>query len=181
MRAVKSQSVFRRLIAGLCQAAGIISAAMLVSMVSLILIQITGRIVGFRFLDAGELSGYLLAAMSFLALAYTFREGGHIRVNVLIANLAGKRRWVVEVLCLLVAIAITAFFSWSSVILTLESYQFGARSTGLMAIELWIPQLGMAIGSVLLSLTLLEGLIDVLRGDMPAYQRAELSNISTAE
>ena len=163
MPAAEREGAFHRVVGGLCKAAGVLSAIMMVVMVASILIQITGRLVGFRFIDAGALSGFLLAAMSFLALAYTFREGGHIRVNVLLANLAGGRRRAAEFFCLLVAIGITGFFSWSSVIMTMESYQFGSMSTGIMAIPLWIPQLGMAVGAVLLNLALIEGFIDLLQ------------------
>src|SRR4030042_2254162 len=37
-----------------------------------------------------EFSAYMLVALSFLGLAYTWREGGHVRIEVLVSRFRGK-------------------------------------------------------------------------------------------
>ena len=55
--------------------------------------------------DAGDLAGYAMAASTFLALARTFRSGGHIRVNLVLLSI-GPRAYGLECWCLLVLGAI---------------------------------------------------------------------------
>ena len=47
-----------------------------------------------------EFAGFFMASSTFLALAHTFREGGHIRVALLRSKLSGTTKWVVEIWCL---------------------------------------------------------------------------------
>ena len=64
--------------------AGIIAGSCIVLITLMILAQIVGRWFGVIIPSTEDFSGYLLSAASFLALAYTFRQGGHIRVTLLI-------------------------------------------------------------------------------------------------
>jgi TRAP-type C4-dicarboxylate transport system permease small subunit len=66
-----------------------------------------------------------------------------------------------------------ALFAGFAINMVLDSYAFGDVSTGMMAIPLWVPQLSMAVGAVLLEIAALEELVRVLRGEEPHYARAE--------
>ncbi|MEI8632394.1 TRAP transporter small permease subunit [Vibrio sp. PP-XX7] len=46
-----------------------------------------GRWFGVIIPSSDDFAGFLLAASSFLGLAYTFRAGGHIRVSLFTAHL----------------------------------------------------------------------------------------------
>jgi uncharacterized membrane protein (DUF441 family) len=46
-------------------------------------------------------------------------------------------------------------------------------SQGLTPIALWIPQTGMALGLVVMTIALLDDLVAILRGADTSYQRAE--------
>ena len=51
--------------------------------------------------------GYCMAAASFFALAYTFVEGGRIRITLFLEKLSGAKKRFIEIWCL----SIASFFS----------------------------------------------------------------------
>ncbi|HLL58939.1 MAG TPA: TRAP transporter small permease [Allosphingosinicella sp.] len=155
-------------------AAGIILAAIFMVLIAgLTLAQVVGRLFGVVIPDAGDIAGYSMAGATFLALAHTFRSGGHIRVNLLLTHVPRAIRRVLEVWCVLFLCVVGALFAGFSINMVLDSYAFGDVSTGMMAIPLWVPQLSMAVGAVLLEIAALEELVRVLRGEEPHYARAE--------
>ena len=155
-------------------AAGIILAAIFMVLIAgLTLAQVVGRLFGVAVPDAGDLAGYSMAGATFLALAHTLRSGGHIRVNLLLTQVPRGLRRIFEVWCVLVLCVIGALFAGFAINMVVDSYAFGDVSTGMMAIPLWIPQLSMAAGAVLLEIAALEELVRVFRGDEPLYARAE--------
>lgn len=93
-----------------------------------------------------EIAGFFLAASSFLALAYTLTRGGHIRVTLVLSYLPKTARLVFEVLGLSLCAATAIYATWFMGRLTLESFKFGDLSPGIIAVPLWIPQLGLTIG-----------------------------------
>ena len=71
---------------------GYIAATFLVLVAVFILIGISSRIFGFYIRGLAEYSGYCMASASFFALAYTFVEGGHIRITLFLEKLSGKKK-----------------------------------------------------------------------------------------
>ena len=61
---------------------GYVAAFFLILVATFILIGIASRIFDFYIRGLAEYSGYCMAASSFLALAYTFSENGHIRITL---------------------------------------------------------------------------------------------------
>ena len=163
----------RVLLDGLYRACAVLAAVFLVAIGLLILAQMLGRLVGVVVPSANELAGFCMAATSFLALAPTFRRGGHIRVSLVVARLPPSARLWTEVWCLGFASALIAYFAWYLVDLALYSALHGRLSPGLLPIPLWIPQAGMAFGTVVLAVALLESLVAVLRGRPPSYAEHE--------
>lgn len=79
-----------RLLKRLYLCCGYIAAALLVSLAGLVILSIVSRLVGVYVPGVTEFSGYAMAGASFFALAYTFRERGHIRVGILLNALHGR-------------------------------------------------------------------------------------------
>jgi TRAP-type C4-dicarboxylate transport system permease small subunit len=154
-------------------AGAILAAISLVLIAALTLSQVIGRMIGVLIPDAGDLAGYAMAASIFLALAHTFRSGGHIRVNLLLAHVGPRLRHALECWCLASLALIGGLFAAFSIKLVMDSYEFGDVSTGMMPMPLWIPQLSMAFGAVLLEIAVLEEFVRVVRGADPRYERAE--------
>ncbi len=109
-------------------------------------------------------AAYLMAAAGFLALAHTLKRGEHIRVTLLLAALRGGARRALEVWALAAATLLAALFAFYSVRLAWQSHQFHDISTGNDATPLWIPQLGMALGTLILLVAFVDELVLELRG-----------------
>lgn len=143
-------------------------------------VSIFGQIVFRRFgiaFDATEISGFCMAASTFLGLAYTLRAGAHIRVNLLIGRFGpAGRRWT-EIWCCGLGGAALAFFSVNAWLMTFESFEFKDTSPGLMAVPFWIPQIGMSLGATILAVALFDELLQVLRGKIPEFLDAEAQAI----
>jgi TRAP-type C4-dicarboxylate transport system permease small subunit len=162
-----------RLLDKLYAAGAALAAIFMVFIALLTLSQVIGRIIGLLIPDAGDLAGYAMAAATFLALAHTFRSGGHIRVNLLVGRLPPRSRRLAECWCLSALAAVGACFAAFSIKLVMDSYAFGDVSTGMMPIPLWIPQVSMALGALLLEIAVVEELVRVARGAHPRYEDAE--------
>lgn len=159
----------------------VLAAICLILIALLTLAQVVGRYLGMMIIDAGEIAGYAMAASIFLALAYTLREGGHIRVSLLLTHVGPKFRHALEVWCLFAFSALAVFMAISCIGFVWDSYRFGDVSTGMLVIPLWIPQSPMALGTVLLATALIEQTISVLRGHTPVYETKESQGFSNEQ
>jgi len=144
--------------------AGYLAAGFLIALGALIMTSIISRMASIYIPGVAEFSGYSMAASSFFAMAYTFREGGHIRVALLLSRLHGKARRAAELWCLGIGSLVSGYFAFYAIKMVHVSYRFEERSEGSDAILLWIPQLGMAIGSSILALCLLHQFIRIAAG-----------------
>lgn len=157
-----------RLIRGLGTACGYLAAGFLAAIAIATLLQIAARQMG-RALETTELSGFFLAASTFLGLAYTFVRGGHVRIG-LVSQFAGSGlRRGFEIWACLVALSVMGFMSWHMVAFTVETFRFGDLSPGLMAMPLWIPQAGVSFGLLVMLLAVFEQMLVILSGRDPDY------------
>jgi TRAP-type C4-dicarboxylate transport system permease small subunit len=159
----------RSFLNALYRLSGGLAALFLFGIGVVIVLQILGRIFDFV-VDSTEIAGFFLAASSFLGLAYTLRHGSHIRVTMLLAVTSPKKRWLLEMWCCACAAVCVGFLSWHVVLFTMESYEFGDVSPGLAAIPFWIPQAGMALGLMIMTVALLDELLSIARGREPIYE-----------
>jgi TRAP-type C4-dicarboxylate transport system permease small subunit len=105
-----------------------------------------------------------MAASGFLALAHTLKKGEHIRVTLLLNALHGRVRHGLEIWALSAATGLAALFAYYSVKLSVNSWQYNDISTGNDATPLWIPQIAMGLGSVVLVIALVDELVLEVRG-----------------
>ncbi len=154
-------------------AAGIIAGGCIVLITVMILAQIVGRWFGVIIPSTEDFSGYLLAAASFLALAYTFRHGAHIRVTLLIHLLSSAHQRKLMYLVLFIFSVITGFGAYHLSYLVYESWSFRELSQGYIAIPIWIPQLPMALGAVILFIALVDDIVSSLLGHTPSFLELE--------
>ena len=103
-------------------------------------------------------SGYI-AASSFLALAYTFSENGHIRITLFLEKTKKGTRRVLELWCLFVASLFSGFLFYYFVKMLFVSIEFGERSEGADEMYIWIPQLSVAIGSTIFFICIVHNFI----------------------
>ena len=88
-----------------------------------------------------------VGAASFFALAYTFIEGGHIRITLFLEKLSGSKKRLVEIWCLSIASFFSGYLAFYFIKMLIVSYRFQERSEGADEILIWIPQTSVAIGS----------------------------------
>jgi TRAP-type C4-dicarboxylate transport system permease small subunit len=145
--------------------AGIFMVALLVA----VCLQIAGGIFGFYLRGTDAYAGYFMAASIFLALPYTLKAGDHIRVTLFLQRLEGTpARRALELFCLVLAVLLSGFFAWYSIRQAWLSYEFNEISQSDDRSPLWIPQIGMAVGTVMLCVAFVEALVDELLGRTPA-------------
>ncbi len=161
----------RQLLDGLYDGSGWLAAILLVAICGVVLAQVglnlidqvmhwlTGRSVGLVIPSYAEFAGFFLAAASFLALASTWRSGGHIRVTLAIERLNDPWQRYAELWCIVAATVITSFFTYHAIALVSESWSYGDVSPGLVPVPLWLPQSAMAFGLVVLTIALIDGLV----------------------
>ena len=154
----------RKALEGLYDGAAWLAALMMIGVLIMVLIGILGRQFNFYVPGTDAYAGYLMAGSGFLALAHTFRRNEHIRVTLLLQSLAGGARRGLELWCLVVAVLLAAVMAYYSVRLSWQSHLFHDISTSNDATPLWIPQLGMAVGTVILLVALLDDLVLELLG-----------------
>nr|WP_321455536.1 TRAP transporter small permease [uncultured Cohaesibacter sp.] len=139
-----------------------LAGALLVLLCVLVLYSILARLVGLFAGGASDVAGYAMATSSFMALAYTYRSQGHIRVSILLQRLDGIKKWALEIWAHLVIAGVSSYLAYYMVRLVMDSYEYGERSEGADAILLWIPQTPVALGSVLFALSTIHVLLIVL-------------------
>ena len=128
---------------------GYIAALFLILVATFILIGIASRIFGFYIRGLAEYSGYCMAASSFFALAYTFVEGGHIRITLFLEKISGVKKKLLEIWCLIIASFYSGYVAFYFIKMLKISYEFQERSEGADEILIWIPQTSVAIGALI--------------------------------
>jgi TRAP-type C4-dicarboxylate transport system permease small subunit len=105
-----------------------------------------------------------MAAAGFLALAHTLKRNEHIRVTLVLGKLTGGARRGLELWSLSAAVLLSGLFTWFSLRLVMQSHEFNDISTGNDATPLWIPQLAMALGTLVLFIAFVDEWVLELRG-----------------
>ena len=142
---------------------GYIAATFLIFVAVFILIGISSRIFGFYIRGLAEYSGYCMASASFFALAFTFVEGGHIRITLFLEKLSGLKKKIVETWCLIIASFFSGYLAFYFIKMLIISYKFQERSEGADEILIWIPQTSVAIGSTIFFISVFHQLILKIR------------------
>ena len=138
---------------------GSIAAAFLILIAIFILTGIASRLFGFYIRGLAEYSGYCMAASSFLALAYTFGEKGHIRITLFLEKANKNIKRLLELWCLSIATFFSGFLSFYFIKMLIISIDFKERSEGADEIYIWIPQTAAAIGSTIFFICVLHNFI----------------------
>jgi TRAP-type C4-dicarboxylate transport system permease small subunit len=127
----------------------------------------------FVILSLAEISGYLLACASFLALAGTLKAGAHIRVTMVLGLLGERARRLLETWAFALAAGVAGYTTWQIGSFAIVSYQFGDVSPGVLPVPLWIPQAAMALGAAILTISLIDELVTIIRHGRPTFRTAE--------
>ncbi|HAT85839.1 TRAP transporter small permease [Cohaesibacter gelatinilyticus] len=154
-------AAIRKLLDGLYLAGGILGALSLVIILILVVLQMVARWSGEVAPGIPEYAGYFMASSAFLAFAYALNKGAHIRVGLLLQALGDKRKWL-EIWCFAIGSGLAIYFSYYAIKAVYWSQKLNDISQGQDATPLWIPQLSMAVGAVLLAIAMLDHLVQLI-------------------
>ena len=140
----------RRLLDSLYDGAAALAALCMVGLLMMVVLGIAGRLLHFHLPGTDAYAGYLMAASGFLALAHTLKRGEHIRVTLLLSALSGRAKRALELWALAAAVLLSGLLAGYSLRLVWQSHAFNDISTGNDATPLWLPQLAMAVGTLVL-------------------------------
>ncbi|MGR3464406.1 TRAP transporter small permease [Limimaricola sp.] len=153
------------------KAAGLVSALLILAICLLVSLQIVLNAIGrlspgllpSTIPSYADFAGFMLASSTFLAMAYTLRSGGHVRVNLFVQRLPQGGTLLAEAAALVAGAAFVGLALWYTVALVLESFHYGDVSSGIVPVPLWVPQSVMAAGLALLLVAMLHTLADLAR------------------
>ena len=158
----------------LYDAAAALAALFMVGLLAMVLLSIVRRQLHFHVPGTDAYAGYLMAGAGFLALAHTLKRGEHIRVTLLLSALPGAGRRALELWSLAAASLLAWLFAFYAARLAWQSHTFNDVSTASDATPLWLPQLAMALGTLILAIAFVDEFVLELRGRRRATQSAEM-------
>ena len=154
----------RKFLDALYLSAAALAALFMVGLLVMVLLSIISRQLQFHVPGTDAYAGYFMAASGFLALAHTLKRGEHIRGTLVINALKGRWKRGLEIWALGAATLLALLFAFYSVRLSWQSYSFHDISTSSDATPLWIPQIAMALGTIILAVAFIDEFILELRG-----------------
>jgi TRAP-type C4-dicarboxylate transport system permease small subunit len=146
----------RRILDLIYDGAAWLAALAMIGVLLAVLASIISRQLGVNVPGTDAYAGYSMAAAGFLALAHTLKHNEHIRVTLILGRLHGKAKRALEMWSLSAAVFLAALFAFYSVRLAWQSHALNDISTGNDATPLWIPQIGMAVGTVVLLIAFMD-------------------------
>ena len=162
----------RRALDGLYDVSAGLAALSLLTIFLVMMAQVALREMNIQFAGADDLSAYLCVATTFFALARTFKNGELIRVGLAVDKLSPRARRLAEIIVLLMAVVAVGTIVWFTLNDVFFALEIEEVAQGTVAFPLWIPKLAMPIGAGVLLIAILDELIRVLWGEVPAYVAA---------
>lgn len=143
----------------------LITAAITLTMMLLIVADAIGRSLRIPVAGAVEITEeYLMVAIVFLSMGFTYREGRHIRIELFERWLPWIGGVFVRMVVAAIALVYFALIAWQGAGQTLEAFRIDKRSASELAYPMGPAYALVVVGSVLVSLWLLRDIVDLARG-----------------
>ncbi|MBO8087245.1 MAG: TRAP transporter small permease [Marichromatium sp.] len=138
----------------------------LILLVVLVLVEIVGRsFFDYSTMIADEYSGYLYLSIVFFGLAYGLNTDSHIRITIITSRVSEEaNRWIdiVAGTLGLIVMGTVIFYAWE---LVLDTKLMDMVSEGVSETPLYLTQIPMVVGSVLLFIALLSFTLERIAHD----------------
>ena len=140
------------------RAAGV--AALLAGFATLAIVLLISYDVAMRYffdrpqIFVDEVASFLEVLVVFGGAAYTFRAGGHVRVDLITLLLAPAARARLRVFTLALGVVFLAVVIWVTTQSALTAWRYG-RVSAVMLYPLWLPMLCIPAGLLLMALAML--------------------------
>ncbi|NPA73909.1 MAG: TRAP transporter small permease [Epsilonproteobacteria bacterium] len=143
-----------------------LSSLLFIALTLLILTEIVARsFFNVSTMIADEYSGYFYLAAIFIGLGYTFKEDGHIRINVLTSRLSKKANRYIDIFAGSITLVLILFILYNSILMVKESYEYDMVSETVSETPIYLTQLAMPIGLFLFALAVLSFILRRIAND----------------
>ncbi len=112
---------------------------------------------------ADEFSAYMLVALSYMGLSYTWRQGGHIRITLLVHRLPTQAANWIRLIGLILSFVFLVGVNHSAFKMIIYANKIDLKSDTWLTFPLFWPQLMVFIGFLLLLLTLFSEITKVVK------------------
>src|SRR3954451_13965632 len=163
--------MLRRALDALYLFAGYAAGGFLVVIFAIMMVMSVGREFALNIPAGDDFASWCMAAMAFLGLAHTFKRGDMIRVGLLLEKLHGRTRQIAELVALAVSAGFILYFTRHAAQMTYDSWRFNDMAQGVLAVPMWIPQLGYSVGLTILAIAFADELVRVGSGRAPSYEK----------
>jgi TRAP-type C4-dicarboxylate transport system permease small subunit len=134
---------------------GYVSGWLVPIMVALVAVEVFMRyILQAPPMVADEFSAYLLVCVSYLGMAYTWRQGGHVRITILVSRLPVKVASYVRLIVLLLIFFFMIGITKAGYDMVVYAHEIGLRSDTWLTFPLFWPQLAVFLGFLVFLLLL---------------------------
>ncbi len=99
-----------------------------------------------------EFSAYMLVALSYLGLAYTWRQGGHVRITVFLSRISSRSVSWLRLFTLILVFIFMLGMDQSGYKMVAYALQMNLKSSTWLTFPLFWPQVTIFIGFILLTL-----------------------------
>jgi TRAP-type C4-dicarboxylate transport system permease small subunit len=151
----------------LYDAAAWAAAFFMVGVLVMVLASVLGRMFGFNLRGSDAYAGYSMAAAAFLSLAHTLKRGEHIRVSLFLERFGPRVSRALELWSHAAGTFFCAILAVYCVRLVWQSHAFNDVSQGNDATPLWVPQIAMAVGAIVLFVAMADDFVLHLRRRHP--------------
>ncbi len=139
---------------------GHFSAWLIFVLMCLVLVEVLTRyVIRSPLIIADEIGAYMLIAITFIGLAFTWKERGHVRIEIVVSRLPTKVRNWLRLTTLILATVFVLVLIYAGYDLVAYSGSHGVRSGSWLRIPLQWPQMVLVIGVVLLLFQLIVELV----------------------
>lgn len=146
----------------MAKACGVIAALFMCLIAIIVTGQIVVRFFGGIIPSSDDFAAWAMASSVFFALPYAMLRGDHIRVTLLLQMMPDRFHKAYEIVATTLALLLSAWCAKHAIYFVYESYAYNEISPGMVALPMWIPQVGMPIGLSMLTLMLGRRLIKCL-------------------
>ena len=163
--------LLRRVLDGLYLFAGYAAGIFLLAIFAIMMVMSVGRQFAVNIPAGDDFASWCMAAMAFLGLAHTFKRGEMIRVGLLLERLRGRTQQIAEIVALGISTVFVLYFTRHAAQMAYDSWRFNDMAQGVVPLPLWIPQLGFVAGLAILSIALIDEIVNVVSGYRPSYEK----------
>lgn len=159
---------------------GWIAFAAVIGVIGLTGFEIICRwIFGFSTRASEELTGYMLVAVTFFGLSYTFLKNGHLTVGVLFDRLSRRWKRIFSIFNGFISIIFCFLLTFFSTKLVIQTIDYNSHSASTLYVPLVIPTILIPIGTGIMALAILARTIKLII--TPSDYSLEIRDGSTSE